>query len=111
MCGMAPSEVNPVDPIIDEHGIEVVLRRRKLGAGTMTSIPRIGTSATESSWPNVRWDHSADIEARPLRIINEIYGDGPEAEYIRSFDHERPLGVDRRASLSVHGLFPYLLDL
>ena len=77
-------EVNPVSPIIDEHGIEVVLRRRQLVPSTMTSIPRLGTSATESSWPNVRWDHSADIEARPLRISNEIHGDGPDAEYIRS---------------------------
>ena len=57
----------------------------------MTSMPRIGTSAAESSWPNVRWDHSADIEARPLRIINEIRGDGQEADYIRSLITNRTL--------------------
>ena len=54
-------------------------------------MPRIGTSAAESSWPNVRWDHSADIEARPLRIINEIRGDGQEADYIRSLITNRTL--------------------
>ena len=49
----------------------------------MSSIPKLAASPVECAWPNVRWDHSVDIEARPLRITNEISGDGREADYLR----------------------------
>ena len=50
----------------------------------MTAIPRLSVSASENSWPNVRWEHDVDIDARPLRIFNELYGDGQEATYLRN---------------------------
>ncbi len=38
---------------------------------------------TDSAWPGSRWEHGVDIEARPLRIVNEVVGDGPDADYLR----------------------------
>lgn len=49
----------------------------------MTTTPKIGLSDDDSAWPNVRWEHAVDIEARPIRVLNEIVGDGPEADYLR----------------------------